>query len=55
MLLTPKEVADRLRVSEQTVLRWLRSGKLKGVKAGKLWRVEEEELEKFIKEERKNG
>ncbi|MDI9608469.1 MAG: helix-turn-helix domain-containing protein [Atribacterota bacterium] len=50
MLLTPKEVAEKLRVSEQTVLRWLRKGKLKGVKVGKLWRVREEDLRELIKE-----
>ena len=54
MLLTPKEVAEKLRVSEQTVLRWLRNGKLKGVKVGKLWRVREEDLQELIKEE-ENG
>ena len=50
MLLTPKEVVEKLKVSEQTVLRWLRNGKLKGVKVGKLWRVKEEDLREFIKE-----
>ena len=54
MLLTPKEVAEKLKVSEQTVLRWLRNGKLKGVKVGKLWRVKEEDLRELIKEE-ENG
>ena len=45
-----KRVAEKLKVSEQTVLRWLRNGKLKGVKAGRLWRVKEEDLREFIKE-----
>lgn len=48
MLLTPEEVAERLKVSRETVLRWLRNGELKGVKAGKLWRVREEDLQEFI-------
>jgi len=55
MLLTPKEVAEKLRVSEQTVLRWLRNGKLKGVKAGRLWRIREEDLQEFIKEGNNEG
>jgi len=55
MLLTPKEVAEKLKVSEQTVLRWLRNGKLKGVKAGRLWRIREEDLQEFIKEGNNEG
>lgn len=55
MLLTPKEVAEKLRLSEQTVLRWLRNGKLKGVKAGRLWRIREEDLQEFIKEGNNEG
>ncbi len=47
-LLTPEEVAERLRLSVITVKKWLREGKLKGVKVGKLWRVPEEEVEKVI-------
>ena len=43
-------IRDKLKVSEQTVLRWLRKGKLKGVKVGKLWRVREEDLRELIKE-----
>jgi excisionase family DNA binding protein len=33
-LLTVKEVAERLRANPQTVRRWLRDGKLKGVMPG---------------------
>ena len=49
-LLTPEEAAGQLQVSLQTVKRWLRSGQLKGVKpGGRLWRIEEEELQKFVR------
>jgi excisionase family DNA binding protein len=48
-LLTPEEVARRLNVSLVTVGRWLREGKLKGVKAGRQWRVRENDLQKFLK------
>jgi excisionase family DNA binding protein len=34
--LTPEEVAGRLVVPRKTVLDWLRTGALKGVKAGRL-------------------
>jgi excisionase family DNA binding protein len=48
-LLTPAEIVTRLNVSLVTVGRWLREGKLKGVKAGRQWRVLESELEAFLK------
>jgi excisionase family DNA binding protein len=47
-LLTPKQAAARLLVSEKTVLDWLRRGQLKGVKAGRLWRVRARDLEAFL-------
>ncbi len=48
-MLTAEETAERLQVSSSTVKRWLRNGELAGFKlGGKLWRVEEEELQKFI-------
>jgi len=50
-LLTPDEIASRLNVSLVTVGRWLREGKLKGVKAGHQWRVRESDLEAFLKGE----
>lgn len=47
-LLTPKEAAEILAVSPKSVREWLRQGKLKGVKAGMLWRIRERDLEAFI-------
>ena len=38
-LLTPAQVAQRLQVTERTVAGWLRTGRLPGVKLGRLWRV----------------
>jgi len=35
-MLTPREVASELKVSEKTVMKWLRKGTLKGTKLGKL-------------------
>lgn len=48
--LTIKEVAERLRVSERTVRRWLLAGKLKGFRFGDRagWRVDEKDLEAFV-------
>lgn len=52
-LLKPEEAAQRLNVPVSTVLAWLRSGWLPGVKIGKEWRVEAADLEQFI-QQRKN-
>jgi excisionase family DNA binding protein len=49
-LITPEDAADRLAVSKNTILDWLRSGQLKGVKAGRLWRLRERDLAAFLKE-----
>ena len=48
-LLTPLQVAERLQVSEHTVYGWLRSGRLRGEKVGRLWRVPEEAVEAFLR------
>lgn len=47
-LLTPEEVAEKLRVSRLTVMSYLRSGVLKGTKVGRLWRISEEDLSSFL-------
>lgn len=46
--MSPQEVAERLGVSRDTVLRWLRSGKLAAVKLGwRTWRITEDNLAAF--------
>lgn len=51
-LLTPGEVAERLKVKQGTVLEWLRAGKLSGFKLGGLWRVDERDLRLFLESRR---
>lgn len=53
-LLTPEEVANTLNMSVLTVKKWLRAGKLKGVKIGTRgdWRVKETDLEKYIESQK---
>ena len=46
--LTPKEVAGILRVSPRTVQRWVKEGRLRAVRVGKLWRIPREALEEFL-------
>jgi excisionase family DNA binding protein len=47
-LYTVKEVATKLKVSERAVLDWLRAGQLRGLRAGRAWRVKESDLEAFL-------
>jgi len=47
-LLTIKEVAEILRVSERSVNRYIESRKLKASKIGQ-WRIKQSELDKFLK------
>ena len=47
--LTPAEIAEKLKVNERTVTRWLNSNELKGTKVGRLWRVREEDFESFLR------
>lgn len=49
-MLTPEEVAQKLKVSRRTIYLWLRQGRLKGVKVGDLWRIPESALREFIKD-----
>jgi excisionase family DNA binding protein len=46
--LSPGDISTRLKVKEGTVRKWLTTGKLKGVKAGRLWRVREVDLETIL-------
>ena len=48
-LLTLKEVAKVLRVSERSVLRYIESGRLRASRIGQ-WRIKESDLEKFLRE-----
>ncbi|MCG0276579.1 MAG: helix-turn-helix domain-containing protein [Thermosediminibacteraceae bacterium] len=43
-----EDVAEILGFKEKTVREWLRTGKLKGKKVGRVWRIKESDLEEFI-------
>lgn len=49
-LLTPEEVAERLRVSRPTVYAWLKMGQLRGLRAGKVWRITPAALAAFVQQ-----
>lgn len=46
-LLTAQEVAKRLRVSERSVMRYIKAKKLRAIKIGQ-WRIKEIDLAKFL-------
>ncbi len=41
---TVQEVAEKLSVHEETVRRWIKSGKLKAERFGRAWRIRESDL-----------
>lgn len=43
--LTPKDIAERYRISERQVTHLARIGYLPGIKIGKLWRFKEDDIE----------
>jgi len=47
-LLTIREVANYLRVSERSVLRYIEAGRLEASKVG-WWRVKQSDLDDFLK------
>lgn len=42
------EVAEKLKVSEQTVRRWVKRGELPAHKPGKEYRIAESDVERFM-------
>jgi excisionase family DNA binding protein len=48
-LLTIKDAADILRVSDKSVRRWIDAGDLVAHRIGRQWRVSQGDLEAFIK------
>ena len=47
-LYTLEQAGEYLIVPRQTVQKWLREGRIKGVKVGNKWRIPEEALEEFL-------
>jgi excisionase family DNA binding protein len=47
-ILTVEEAAKMIKVSTKTIRDWLRSGQLRGLKAGKQWRILRQDLESFM-------
>lgn len=47
-MLTPEQVAEKLQITAGTVYVWLRSGRIRGVKLGRLWRIRPADLSAFL-------
>ncbi len=52
---TPEQIAELLTIQRQTVYAWLRSGKLSGVKLGKIWRVAEVQLQGYLTQKKSSS
>jgi excisionase family DNA binding protein len=46
--LSLEDVAERLQVSDRTVRRWVKDGKLAAYKPGREWRIRPSDLEEFL-------
>lgn len=54
-LYTTKELAQRLRLSDQTIRRWVTQGKLKAIKAGRNLRIPESEVKRMLEDQPASG
>jgi excisionase family DNA binding protein len=50
-VLTTEEAIKYLKISRPTLLKYIRLGRLKAIKAGKGWRILQSELYRFLKGE----
>jgi excisionase family DNA binding protein len=53
-LMTVEQIAAEMQVSEETVRRWLRSGRLRGFQPGGTkigWRVPSSEVRRFVRDQ----
>ncbi len=47
---TTEQVANILQVHPFTILKYIREGKLKGIKLGRVYRIQESDIESFLEE-----
>jgi len=53
--LTTEQVADILQVHPFTILKFLKSGKLRGVKLGRVYRIKESDVQEFLESRMTRG
>jgi excisionase family DNA binding protein len=54
-LLLLEEVAKKLRVSNMTIYRYIKKGKIRALKIGREFRIEEKEFQRFLDSVRTKG
>ena len=52
-ILTVQDVAQRLKLTQVTIYRLLKSGQMPGFKVGASWRIDEKDLTTYIKKQKK--
>ena len=50
-ILTTKELADYLNLTEVTIYKYLKEGKIPGHRIGKSWRFDKDQIDNFLKRE----
>lgn len=55
LVYTTTEVAEKLKVTRMTVLRFIKSGKLQAFRVGNQWRITQKSLLEFIERETFGG
>jgi excisionase family DNA binding protein len=48
-ILAPTEAAEKMRLNEQTVMKWCREGRLQASKIGGKWLIPQESVDAFIR------
>lgn len=48
--LTVQEIAEKYKVTPAAVHKWIKEGKLKAIKLGRVWRIPESALREFLKQ-----
>ena len=51
VVLTTDEAIEYLKISKPTFLKYIRSGRIRAIKAGKGWRILQSELNRFLRGE----
>ena len=54
-LLTVQQVMEQLHISDETIYRHIRKGKIKAIRVGGLWRISSEALDEFLKKGEQNN
>lgn len=54
-LLDIKQLQQMLHLSERTIFRLIKTGELKGFKAGREWRFEQSDIDDYIERQRKKA